>query len=154
MQAPLVDTRAATRDVHEQAHIPPTAATLGADASLPSADEWTLVNWAEVPVTDDKLCGALLAQTTARVDGPEPAGSPRSVAEDDALVAALGERAAGVVIFAKGWEPPSGDLADFVSELRDRIDAAQPVVVAPVGVESDSVRCRCRGRVHMVAHRT
>ena len=50
MKAPLVDTRAATRDVHESGDIPPPAAAMDADPSLPPAEAWTAVNWAEVPV--------------------------------------------------------------------------------------------------------
>ena len=76
--------------------------------------------------------------TTARVDGPEHAGGVRNFAEDRSLVATLRERATGVAIFAKAWEPPLLNLGDFVTDLCDRVDAAQPVVVVPIGIESDS----------------
>ena len=139
MKAPLVDTRAATRDAHESGDIPPQAATMDADASLPPAEAWTAVNWAEVPVPDDVLRAAFRDATTARVDGPEHAGGARSVNEDLSLVDALGERATGVVIFAKAWEPPLLELGDFVTDLCNRVDVDQPVVVLPIRVESGSV---------------
>ena len=139
MQAPLVDTRAATRDVHESGDIPPSAPAMDADASLPHAEAWTAVNWAGVPVSDDVLRGTFRDATTARVDGPEHAGGARSVNEDLSLVDALGERATGVAIFAKAWEPPLLELGDFVTDLCNRVDVAQPVVVVPIRVESGSV---------------
>ena len=139
MHEPLVDTRAGARDVHERGDIPSPAAAMDADASLPHAEAWTAVNWAGVPVCDDMLRRAFRDATRARVDGPEHAGGARSVAEESSLVAKLGERAAGVAIFAKAWEPPLLDLGDFVTDLCNRVDVAQPVVVVPVSVESSSV---------------
>lgn len=139
MKTPLVDTRAATRDVHESGDILPRGAAMAPDASLPPAEAWTAVNWAEVPVPDDVLRATFRDATAARVDGPEHAGGARRVAEDSSLAAKLGKRAAGVAIFAKAWEPPLLDLADFLTDLCNRVDVAQPVVVVPVSVESGSV---------------
>lgn len=63
------------------------------------------------------------------------AGGARSLADDEALLAAVEPgRATAIVVFTKAWEPPLLDLEDFLQKLRQRIGKGTSIVVVPLGI--------------------
>ena len=61
-------------------------------------------------------------------------GVALSGSEESSLLAKLAT-VSGVAVFAKGYEPPVGDLLDFFQRLRAAIGAGASIRVVPVGLE-------------------
>ena len=45
---------------------------------------------------------------------------------------------APVVILARGWEPPTGELADFLDDARDSLPANTDIVLLPLAADDQT----------------
>ena len=79
-------------------------------------DEPIVVRWAEAS-TDEALASAL-GRSRVRV---RDAGGRRTLAEDEALVAACVADEAGVALCVRAYEPPVLEVLDFLADLRRAI---------------------------------
>jgi hypothetical protein len=94
-----------------------------------------LINWSAVPVAP-----AAVAQAFGPIP-VHPAGGSVATADDRTLGTRLaGELAdgAGIGILVKAWEPPLMEWVDFVKDLRSALPARTPILVLPVGVDSET----------------
>lgn len=129
MNGPLVDTRAREAEVTDSSlSLFPSAAA----SPLPAGDNRVCINWGEVPYSDEILVAAL--SPGGCHGGTLRAGGGNSLAEDrETVQRASTAGPAGVVIFARSWEPPMDDLVDFIAELRAGLDGTSPLTVLLAG---------------------
>jgi hypothetical protein len=67
-----------------------------------------------------------------------PAGGARSLHDDGEVVARLcRDKAAGVAVVVKSWEPPLLDLLDFLQGIRSRCNRQQPIIVLLWGGDAE-----------------
>ncbi|MEM7411505.1 MAG: DUF2868 domain-containing protein [Myxococcota bacterium] len=88
------------------------------------------VRWSGLPLSEADvrvLLTPLGAELVEVLDGG--AGSRLGDAE---LVAALGVDASAPTLLVKGWEPPLGELLDWLDELRAALGDGRPILVVPV----------------------
>ncbi len=106
---PWVDTRG---DDEGQAAPAPAHAAL---SPLPAST--TLIHWAGAGLQSASLGAAL------SVD-PAPlqlrAGGNSSLDEDARVLAQAAESGQPVIVVARGWEPPTGELSDFIFDAREQ----------------------------------
>jgi hypothetical protein len=122
-----VETRAETPEAPRGPMPDPAPGTLASSAHGPA----TIIVWADLEVDEPTLAAAL---TRAAALAPvrtlrAGAGTLEADAETIATAAAVDEPVALVV---KSWEPPLGELVDFLAELRAAVGAARPVSVVPL----------------------
>jgi hypothetical protein len=145
MNTPLVETRSPEAE-SPLPHTPAPAAW----AELPQAQRWHVIDWAEVALDDDRLRALLRGATLVGVDA---AGGARHIDDDRALANRLGAAAdgAGILVIARGFEPPTLELMDFLGELRA---AASPeTVVATLPVDGVDGVPRVPSEAHAAAWR-
>lgn len=107
--------------------MPGKADALAPSTEAPVAD--ALIVWAAAPL--DQAPGAWRASTSTR----HHAGGQSSVAEDRAVIEGFAAKdgLAGVGVVVKAWEPPMGELLDFLRELREVLGQGVDITVLPVG---------------------
>ncbi|MEZ5274842.1 MAG: DUF2868 domain-containing protein [Opitutaceae bacterium] len=94
-----------------------------------------LINWSAVPVD---------ARMLERAFGPiavHAAGGSSPTAQDRRLGAILADQlghATGLGLLVKAWEPPLMEWVDFLKDLRAALPARTPIVVLPIGVDSET----------------
>ena len=113
--------------------IPPPAVTLST-ANRPEA-LGAVINWSAVPIDPGML---------ERVFGPiavHAAGGLSPTEADRRLGAILSDQldsGAGLGVLVKAWEPPLMEWVDFLKDLRANLPARTPIVVLPIGVDSET----------------
>jgi len=108
----------------------PQTAGMATIADAPPAD--TLIVWADAPL--DEAPAAWRSASTQALR----AGGNTSVTEDRAVIETAASRAGdgsegAVGLIVKAWEPPMGELLDFLRELRGALGEGAEVTVLPVG---------------------
>lgn len=97
--------------------------------SLPPSNN--LIYWAGTGQTIDGPLG-LLEGSDTRVFN---AGGTATLSEDQAVIRDLDERQGPVILLARAWEPPTGELADFIHEARRSWSASRLLAIVPIGGE-------------------
>ena len=126
MNSPLISTAAPRPEV---VHPVDTAVDAPRQPPVERSQPFSLVAWSGSIATAEALRPRLSAL------GIEPqgllhAGGAQHTAEDQATIDALcAQRAQGVAIIVKAWEPPLLEFVDFVQQVRARCNDAQPIVV-------------------------
>lgn len=136
LNAALVETRA----------VEPQARTAQPDAAIRSASAadsddnamtggCVVINWSSVPIEDAHVPAVVARCLGARTAAIHPAGGGREPADDDALIATLAADPAKprVVMLVKSWEPPLGELLDFLQSMREALGRGRAITVIPVG---------------------
>lgn len=106
---PWVDTRG-----DDEGQIAPAPAKIFLSPLPASA---TLIHWAGAGMNSSLLRAALSAD-------PAPlqlrAGGNSSLEEDARVLAQAGQSGQPVILVARGWEPPTGELSDFIFDAREQ----------------------------------
>ncbi|WP_148861100.1 DUF2868 domain-containing protein [Marinobacter fonticola] len=97
--------------------------------SLPASRD--LIRWGGVAHdTDEPL--TLMERDNSRLFD---AGGTASLAHDQAVLNELAEREGPVILLARAWEPPTGELADFIQEARRSRSRDRLLALVPIGGE-------------------
>lgn len=107
---------------------PTTLAHRKALQPLPEAG--LLVRWAEAGESESQ---ALSNQLDVIVRSTLSAGGAASLAQDEACIDQIINQNDPVILMARAWEPPTGELADFLEDIRDRWRKARVVALLPIG---------------------
>ncbi|WP_404366401.1 DUF2868 domain-containing protein [Marinobacter sp.] len=126
METPALETGSQYSDSADQ----PDLSTQMAVQPLPASG--TLVRWAGA---------ASVAEARLLTDSPAPlvldAGGSSSLQADRATLEAAGlnlQKSGGAgLVLARAWEPPTGELADFLEEARDRWPKDVEIALVPAG---------------------
>jgi hypothetical protein len=84
-----------------------------------------LIRWADAG--DPGLARQWLGADALVLD----AGGSSSLDADDAVLEQARATGGPVIILARGWEPPTGELADFIAHARQRMDKV-PIQLLPL----------------------
>jgi hypothetical protein len=134
LNRPLVQTGAAVAD--RQPSLPAGAVVPGGDEAeaIDASARWTGINWSEVPLSDAQLAELVREQLGITLARTLAAGGEQSLGADRATAAAAGEAGGGVVLVVKAWEPPRGEVQDFVQELRGALGRGRSILVLPIAM--------------------
>lgn len=102
----------------------PAAPTAGAPA--PPPERGVVIRWAGAGSAD--LARSLLREPPIQV--LEAGGSASLEQDRDTLARA--DLGLPVVLITRGWEPPTGELADFLDDARDSLPANTEIVLLPL----------------------
>lgn len=125
METPTLDTGNGHNDAEHQ----PDTTTRSQLCPLPESD--TVICWA----------GAGAPELPDALKGPETlilrAGGRASLAEDNTTLTTVAEHLAhitrpAVIVVTRSWEPPTGELQDFLEQAREQWPAASRVAVVPL----------------------
>jgi hypothetical protein len=123
-ETPWVETRG-----EEEAPRAPAEATV-ALSPLPASS--TLIHWAGAGMRSGAVVGAL-----SRGPGPRQlrAGGNRTLEQDAEALREAGQRREPVILVARGWEPPTGELSDFIMDAREQWPAGTLLALVPLADE-------------------
>ena len=123
-ETPWVETRG-------QEDSQPAPAAAKTDLS-PLPDSATLIHWAGAAMDAPGLLSRLSRD-------PAPlqcrAGGNNSLEEDARVLEQTGARNQPVILVTRGWEPPTGELSDFIVDARDHWPAATLLALVPLADE-------------------
>jgi len=130
METPTLDTG----NQHNDADDLPDTTTRAKPGELQDAQH--LVCWAGAG--DPELPQPLLA-SNSRI---YKAGGRSSLAQDDQVLATLtqalsGETSPAVVLITRSWEPPTGELHDFLDQAREQWPAGTKVILLPLAADAN-----------------
>lgn len=97
----------------------------GAAVPQPAATGRVLVRWAGAGTAD--LARSWLGDDAMGLD----AGGSASLAADAAALVRAREMGGPVIVVVRGWEPPTGELADFLEHAREQVGKA-PIQLVPM----------------------
>jgi hypothetical protein len=125
METPALDTGAGHHDAADQ----PDTRTFSALQPLPPSR--TVIRWAGAG--EPQLPGALLEDKPMLLT----AGGRATLEEDRAAIEAARRRLAeesapAVWLLTRGWEPPTGELADFIEQARQSWPADTRIALLPL----------------------
>lgn len=123
-ESPWVETRGEDEAPREPAPVQVSLAPLPASA--------TLIHWAGAGHGSSALVSNL-----SRDGAPLQlrAGGNSSLEEDAAALRQAGERREPVILIARGWEPPTAELSDFVQDARVQWPAGTLLALVPLADE-------------------
>lgn len=123
-ETPWVETRG-----EEEAPRAPAEATV-ALSPLPASS--TLIHWAGAGMRSGAVVGAL-----SRGPGPRQlrAGGNSTLEQDAEALREAGQRPEPVILVARGWEPPTGELSDFIMDAREQWPAGTLLALVPLADE-------------------
>ena len=104
----------------------PGPAVPAATELAPAPERGVVIRWAGAGSAD--LAGRLLEQAPAQV--LEAGGSASLEQDRDTLARA--DLGLPVVLLARGWEPPTGELADFLDDARHCLPADTDIMLLPL----------------------
>lgn len=89
-----------------------------------------------------ELCDAEAARIVARAtglasNGVQRAGVGAALEDDMQTLRAAADSSGPIAIMVKAWEPPLGDLVDFIAQLRGTAGARRTVLVVPVAEDPE-----------------
>lgn len=130
METPTLDTG----NQHNDADDLPDTRTRARPGQL--QDSQYIICWAGAG--EPELPQALLAQDSRVLK----AGGRASLAEDDGVLESLaeqlaGERAPSVVLVTRSWEPPTGELHDFLEQARARWPDGTTLTILPLAPDAN-----------------
>ena len=98
----------------------------------PLPDSATLIHWAGAAMEASALLPRL-----SRDPAPlqRRAGGNNSLDEDAQVLEQTGARNQPVILITRGWEPPTGELSDFILDARDHWPAATLLALVPLADE-------------------
>ncbi len=99
----------------------------------------TLIRWAGAGAGQPGLARHL-------IQGDEPlvlnAGGAASLEQDAETLAEAAQCNRPLVIVTRGWEPPTGELQDFLTDARQRCAAGTPLILVPLAAGGDPAPAR------------
>ncbi len=97
-----------------------------------------LINWSRFELTEEPFLVAIQQVGQFSIKASYEAGTNCSLDEDSQVIQSIaetgGEEPIGILV--KSWEPPLGELADFIEELRGAVSPERAILLLPVSVES------------------
>lgn len=105
----------------------------GAQAMAPLRAGWVLIRWADAG--DAGLARRLLGDDAQSLS----AGGSASLEEDAETLRRAAQSGGPVAVATRGWEPPTGDLADFLHDARGALGRT-PIQLLPLAT-GDQPRC-------------
>ncbi|GAA5132666.1 DUF2868 domain-containing protein [Alloalcanivorax gelatiniphagus] len=109
----------------------PLTTPAAAPAPPPPADTGTLIRWAGAGDGD------LVRHLVGEVPILDAGGAATLEQDRDTLNRADGGRP--VVILVRAWEPPTGDLADFLDDARAHWGPATPILLQPLATDDQAL---------------
>src|SRR5690606_9320309 len=102
------------------------------DAS-PAAGAAIVINWSGVPVAEEMIGSLIRQQIGAITESFHVAGGEQDPADDDRLIDRIAKLSTTslVVVLVKSWEPPMGELTDFLANLRSAMGKGRTITVLP-----------------------
>ncbi len=97
-----------------------------------------LINWGGFELDDSLLLEDLVKTGQFSIQTSHSAGSNRSLEEDALLISSIAAKQSKttVGILLKAWEPPLGELTDFLSDLRRSGFPQRPIILLPTAIQS------------------
>lgn len=123
---PIVESVAEADDSHREAVSQPGNAL----HTLPPGH--ALIRWAGTATHNEPAIRGLLAQPDAPIVS---AGGTLSLAEDHDVIRQLAAGRDPVILLTRAWEPPTGELADFLHDARLTWSRERLIALLPVGGE-------------------
>jgi hypothetical protein len=136
LNAALVETRAVEPELSAAGWDDSAPPGSPSDAS-PAAGTAIVINWSGVPVVEEMIGSLIRQQIGAKTEAFHVAGGEQDPANDDHLIDRIANLSttSRVVVLVKSWEPPMGELVDFLANLRSAIGKGRTITVLPVGVD-------------------
>ncbi|MFO7652997.1 MAG: DUF2868 domain-containing protein [Candidatus Krumholzibacteriia bacterium] len=132
LNAELVETRADSPDE--------TVATAAGDRIAETgrleSHAAVVIAWAGAAGRREAVEPWLAAEVGATVHRWHEAGGTRSLADDAQVRSAAGSADGDLVVLVKAWEPPTGDLLDFLRDLRAEAGQTRPIHVLPADADA------------------
>lgn len=130
-QSPTPETPTQQLDHHELA--PAEGAILAGNAAV--------INWSNVPLSDDAMATYVQHSLLTNVLSVEAAGGSQSIEQDFQLVESVGllDGAPTIVIVVKSWETPMLEFLDFLRDIRSAIGVQPTIVVLAIAAENNTV---------------
>lgn len=112
---------------------PPSPVKTPADPlhSLPACQ--SLIRWAGAGAPSQTEADSLLAHDGGLI---RSAGGTASLEDDRTVIRELATTTDPVILLTRAWEPPTGELADFVRDARAQWSAERLIVLLPIGGEA------------------
>jgi hypothetical protein len=97
-----------------------------------------LINWSHFELTEEPFLTAIQQAGRFSIKASYEAGTNCSLDVDSQVIQSIAETTheEPIGILVKSWEPPLGELADFIEELRGVISPERAIWLLPVSVES------------------
>ncbi|MBW0148175.1 DUF2868 domain-containing protein [Marinobacter arenosus] len=129
METPALDTGSQHNDAGDM----PDTATRATVQALPESD--ILLRWAGAG--EPELPRTLTSATTRTLS----AGGAASLADDQAALGQIDEwlrkgPSQAVMVVTRSWEPPTGELQDFLAAARERWPAGTQVALVPLALDA------------------
>ena len=105
-------------------------------AMMPLPDTDTLIHWAGAGQSSRELVARLSPDAMPL---QLRAGGNSSLDEDAAALREAGERRRPVIVLARGWEPPTAELSDFLLDAREQWPAGTLLALVPLADEAGGV---------------
>lgn len=92
----------------------------------------TLIRWAGAGDEHPALAAHLIRDPSPLI---LDAGGAASLEQDTHALTGAAQRHQPLVIVTRGWEPPTGELKDFLTDARDILGADTPLILVPLAAQ-------------------
>lgn len=124
-----------TRAEDPESDVPaPTASPIG--ESIPVNGACVAILWGGHAISDAEAVRVVARSAGLATNGVHRAGIGASLEDDRETLHAAVAFDGPIAIIVKAWEPPLGELIDFIAELRGTTDKERAIIVVPVGEET------------------
>lgn len=112
----------------------PSSSGEGANQAPTLPTSGTLIRWAGAGADQPELARHLLSNPEAPVLA---AGGAASLEQDADTLERAAQGPGPLIIVTRGWEPPTGELQDFLADARARCAAATPLILVPLAASAE-----------------
>jgi hypothetical protein len=100
-----------------------------------------LINWSGFDLSDERLLELIQQAGRFSIQDSYQAGSNCQPEEDLQVIEEIAKSSvtAPIGLLVKSWEPPLGELADFIHDLRDSIAPERALILMPIRLEGNKL---------------
>jgi len=102
-----------------------------------------VINWSNVPVSDETLAHHVQMTLMTNVEKLTYAGGGHSIEQDNQLIASFqmdyADSLPTIVVVVKSWETPMLEFLDFLGDVRQAIGEHPAIVVLAVNAENNAI---------------
>ncbi len=137
LNSALIETRASEHESNVDEGIP----AINKSQHQRISEALILINWAGLKVENTRLLDEILAAGQLTMKAMFKAGTNCSLEDDEQVIAEVGKLAADtpIGIILKAWEPPLGELADFIADLRKTGSPQRLIYLLPLALKSKAL---------------
>lgn len=128
-----VETRAEDPESGAPAPAPPPSAE-----PIPLNGAGFAILWGGLKLSDAEAARLVARVAGLATNGIHRAGVGAAFEEDRETLRAAAAFAGPVAIIVKAWEPPLGELVDFIAELRRAADSGRAILVVPIAEDPEA----------------